>query len=165
MKVQCESSGSTPTGDEEKPEYRCRLVAREIKEDKREDSFDAAVGSEEDAVLALGQRAWDALDFGDVVRAYFHARARRRVYVELSNEESEEGTSGLLKKAMYGTRDAAQDWDSEYADMMAEAGFRQGSFSACVSYLDQKSVRVAARGDDFSVLGPGKSLDWFRGVV
>ncbi len=46
--------------------------------------------------------------FGDVVRAYVHARARRRVCVELSKEDCEEGKSGLLKKAMYCARDAAQ---------------------------------------------------------
>ena len=42
-----------------------------------------------------------------MVRAYFHARARRKVYMELSKEDFEEGKCGLLKKAMYGTRDAA----------------------------------------------------------
>ncbi len=31
----------TNKGDEEKPEYRCRLVVKEIKKDKREDLFAA----------------------------------------------------------------------------------------------------------------------------
>ncbi len=42
-----------------------------------------------------------------MVRAYFHAEAKGRVYVELSRKDFEEGKCGLLKKAMYGTRDAA----------------------------------------------------------
>ena len=63
------------------------------------------------------------------------------------------------------TRDAAQNWELERAEMMTEAGFGQGSFSARVFYREQKNVRVVARGDDFTVLGPSKSLDWFRGVV
>ncbi len=46
------------------------------------------------------------LDFGDVVRIYFHAKVRRTVYVELSNGDFEEGQRGLLEKASYGTRDA-----------------------------------------------------------
>ena len=99
------------------------------------------------------------LDFGDVVRAYFHARARRKVYVELSKEDFEKGKCGLLKKAMYGTRDAAQNWELEYTEMMTEAGFRQGSYSACVFYHEQKNVRVVVHGDDFAVLGPSKGLD------
>ncbi len=40
------------------------------------------------------------LDFGDVVRAYFHAKASRKVYVALSKEDFEEGKCGLLRKAM-----------------------------------------------------------------
>ncbi len=60
---------------------------------------------------------------------------------------------------MYGTRDAA------YTEMMQEVGFRQGSYSACVFYHEQKNVRVVVHGDDFTALGPSKSLDWLRGVV
>ncbi len=78
------------------------------------------------------------LDFGDVVRAYLHARARRRVCVELSKEDFEEGRRGLPKKTVCGTRDAAQNWEMEYAEMMADAGFRQGSYSACVFYNEDK---------------------------
>ncbi len=32
-------------------------------------------------------------------------------------------------------------------------------------YHEQKNVRVVVHGDDFTVLGPSKSLDWFRGVA
>ncbi len=49
--------------------------------------------------------------------------------------------------------------------MMLEAGFRQGSYSACVFYREQKNVRVVVHGEDFTVLGPSKSLAWFRGVA
>jgi len=87
------------------------------------------------------------------------------VYVELSREDFEDGKCGLLKKAMYGTRDAVQNWELEYKEMMQEAGFKQGSYSACVFYHEQKNVRVVVHGDDFTVLGPSKGLDWFRGVV
>ena len=49
------------------------------------------------------------IDFIDVRRAYFHAKARREVYVSLPPEDWEEGKCGRLQKAMYGTRDAAQN--------------------------------------------------------
>ncbi len=65
------------------------------------------------------------LDFGDVVRAYCHARALRKVYVDLSAEDFEEGKCGLLKKTMYGTRDAVQNWEVARTEMMVDAGFRQ----------------------------------------
>ncbi len=56
------------------------------------------------------------------------------------------------------------DWEMEYTEMMVEAGFKQGSYSACVFYREEKNDGVVARGGDFTTLGP-KSLDWFREVV
>jgi hypothetical protein len=41
--------------------------------------------------------------------------------------------------------------------MMMEAGFRQGYFSTCVFYREQRKVRVVVYGDDLTVVGPGKS--------
>ncbi len=110
-KVRWESSWSTPTRAARSPEYRCRLVPKEIKKDKREDLFAATPPLEAKKMLFS---LWASvpgvcLDFRDVVRAYFRAEARRRVCVELSNEDFEEGTCGLLKKAMHGTRDATQN--------------------------------------------------------
>ena len=39
------------------------------------------------------------IDFIDVRRAYFHARARRKVFVKLPEEDYEEGMCGMLVKA------------------------------------------------------------------
>ncbi len=47
--------------------------------------------------------------------------------MNLLMEDFEEGKCGPIKKAKYGTRDAAQIWELEYAEMMVDAGFRQGS--------------------------------------
>ncbi len=49
--------------------------------------------------------------------------------------------------------------------MTTEAGFRQGSLSACVFYREQKNVRAVVHEDDLAVLGPSKSLDWFHGAA
>ena len=49
------------------------------------------------------------LDFIDVRRALFHAKAIRDVYVELAPERGKAGVCGKLKKAIYGIRDAAQN--------------------------------------------------------
>ena len=55
-----------------------------------------------------GKNKGHKIDFIDVRRAYFHAKARRLVYVNLPDEEAEPGTCGRLCKGLYGTRDAAQ---------------------------------------------------------
>ena len=82
-------------GDTIHPEYRSRLVAQEIKTDKREDLFAATPPLEAKKLLmslavteGIGYRAGKKkkgmrLDFIDVRRAYFHAEARRPVYVRL----------------------------------------------------------------------------------
>ncbi len=68
--------------------------------------------------------------------------------MDLSMEDLEGGKCGLLK-TMYGTRDAAQYWEIECTEMMVDAGFRQGSYSACVFYHGQKNFRAIVQGDDF----------------
>ena len=122
-------------GDDEDPEYRSRLVAQEINMDKREDLFAATPPLEakkmllswavtEDIGYKEGLREHGMkVDFIDVRRAYFHARARRKVFVKLPEEDHEEGMCGMLIKAMYGTRDAAQNWEFEYVDFMGKIGF------------------------------------------
>ena len=40
------------------------------------------------------------LDFIDVKRAYFHAKARRNLYVELPEEDQTPGMCGKLVKAL-----------------------------------------------------------------
>ena len=49
------------------------------------------------------------IGFIDIKRAYFHAPSKRAVYIDLPEEDREEGMCGLLLKSMYGTRDAAQN--------------------------------------------------------
>jgi len=102
------------------------------------------------------------IDFIDVRRAYFHAPARRLVYVKLPPEEEQEGMCGKLMKALYGTRDAAQNWEHAYINFLEKAGFVNGVASPCVFYQKERAVRVVVHGDDFTVLGQETQLDWFR---
>ena len=64
--------------------------------------------------------------FIDVSRAYFYAPARRPVYVALPQEDFEEGMCGRLNVSMYGTRDAAANWEAKYADHLVLNGFIRG---------------------------------------
>ena len=54
------------------------------------------------------------LEFIDIKRAYLQAPARRDLYVQLPTEDADEGMCAKLNKAMYGTRDAAQNWEYAY---------------------------------------------------
>ena len=48
----------------------------------------------------------------DIKRAYLQAEKQREVSVELPEADREEGACATLRKAMYGTRDAAQSWEA-----------------------------------------------------
>ena len=101
-------------------------------------------------------------DFIDVRRAYFHARARRDVFVELPDEDSEPGMCGKLIKSLYGTRDAAQNWEEEYIGFMRDIGFDSGRASPCLFHHADREIRAVVHGDDFTLLGHRDDLDWFK---
>ncbi len=50
--------------------------------------------------------------------------------MDLPKEHYQEEARGEVKKAMYGARDAAQNRELEYTEMMVEAGLTHG-YSAC----------------------------------
>ena len=102
------------------------------------------------------------LEFIDIRRAFFHAPARRKVFVQLPEEDAEEGMCGRLNKSMYGTRDAAQNWEEHYSQAHLDMGFEQGTASTCVFRHKDRGVRVVIHGDDFTALGYEKDLDWYR---
>ena len=158
-------------GDRARPEYRSRLVAMEIATGKRDDLFAATPPLEAIKVLLSlavtegvgfhpgNRKGGMKLDFIDVRRAYFHATARRELYVRLPEEDGEPGMCGLLHKAMYGTRDAAQNWEYAYVDFMEGRDFVRGKASPCMFYHAQRNIRVVVHGDDFTVLGYDEDLD------
>ena len=80
-------------------------------------------------------------------------------------EWTEEGMCGRLNKAMYGTRDAAQNWESAYAEFMESIGFTRGRASSCVFWHKDRELKAVVHGDDFTILGWEKELDWFKAQV
>ena len=67
------------------------------------------------------------LDFIDVRRAYFQARARRSVYVKLPDEDYEEGKVGKLLKSMYGTRACSTELGREIQRGTPGIGIQTGN--------------------------------------
>ena len=63
---------------------------------------------------------------------------------------------------MYGTRDAAQNWEIEYVEFMESIGFRRGKSTPCVFWHKERQLRAVIHGDDFTLLGNEVELDWFR---
>ena len=102
------------------------------------------------------------MDFIDIRRAYFHAAAIRDVYVELPAEDYEEGMCGKLEKSMYGTRDAAQNWEKAYNEFMESIGFTVGTAGPCVFMNKKKNLKVVVHGDDLTIPGNEEDLNWLH---
>ena len=154
-------------GDEAKPNYRSRLVANEFNTGVRPEWY-AATPPTECLRLLLSKLATDKglkLMYVDVSRACFYAKAVRPVYVKLPEEDIEEGDGnrcGKLLMSMCGTRDAAQNWECEYADSMTSIGFKRGDVVPCLSNHPQLSLIVVVHGDDFTILGNECDLSGFK---
>ena len=153
-------------GDDEEPEYRCRFVAKEIKRRNDESIFAATPPLEGKKLLfslAVSGTKGSAdplkLLFIDVKRAYFYAKSVRPVFVQLPDEDPGEGMRGRLQRSMYGTRDAASDWEAEYTKGLIEDGFMAGVASPCAFYHPELDVRCVVHGDNFTLLGTDTSLN------
>ena len=59
---------------------------------------------------------------------------------------------------MYGTQDAAANWEYKYATHLIENGFRRGKASPCAFWNPQTGVRCVVHGDDFTFAGPDDEL-------
>ena len=65
----------------------------------------------------------------DVSRAYFNAKAQRPVLIRLPVEDrmgTDTGKVGLMKESMYGTRDAASNWERDWQENIKKWGFQLG---------------------------------------
>ena len=148
----------------EEPHYRSRLVAKEIRKDERPELFAGTPPVETVKILcgrlASKRRGWGMLHI-DVSRAYFHADAVRPVLIELPAEDYEDGDEykvGVLQKSMYGTRDAALNWEREYCKTLAELGLDRGKSSGNLFKNMEQKTSLTVHGDDLVAVGPVKVL-------
>ena len=103
-------------------QIRSRICAREIKSDDRPDLYVGTPPLEALKVImsiAANHKGTFSIMHIDVSRAYFHAKAQRPVLIRLPAEDrtgTDKGKVGLMKKSMYGTRDAASNWERDWQE-------------------------------------------------
>ena len=89
----------------------------------------------------------------DVSRAHFHPPAVRELYIDLPEEDFTPGFVGRLLRTLYGTRDAANQWD-DYANSKIEAlGFVVGMSSPCLYHHKDEECIGWRHGDDIIFAG------------
>ena len=80
------------------------------------------------SLVASSGRPDTTLMIIDVRRAFFYAPATRRIFVDLPEEDWQPGDEtmcGLLRQSLYGTRDAAQNWEIELGNFMEGLGVHE----------------------------------------
>ena len=161
----------TNKGDKARPDYRSRFVGKEYN-NCVDASLYAATPPLEALKLMIAHTASSGdlsahIMFSDVKRAYFNAKARRELYVELPEEDSgyEEGYVGRLALALYGTRDAASLWQECLAEHLISLGFARGRSNSCVFFHAERGLRTLVHGDDYATVGSIDGIRWLQAML
>ena len=64
---------------------------------------------------------------------------------------------------MYGTRDAASNWEDCYMEFASDIGFASGEASPCVFKHRSRRLWLTVHGDDFTFCGVEEELMWIKG--
>ena len=98
----------------------------------------------------------------DVARAFFEAPTKREICIELPeedrSEEEDDDMVGFLEMSLYGTRDAAANFQDEVKRFMCSIGYVQGRYNPCTFWHPEKELRTMVHGDDF--VSAGAAEDW-----
>ena len=123
----------TDKGGAGQPNVRSRLVCTEIRRQGMDAIF--APTPPLDAMRAVIAHAAERVDAHgvpltlqliDISRAHFYATSVREVYVQLPAVDPQHGKPdicGLLRRTMYRTLDAAEQWAAHYTRVLQNAGF------------------------------------------
>ena len=173
-------------GDDEHPNYRSRLVARQLKAtDMSGKSYFAPAPPLEAlrtvismAMTRAGEHKpdWDPksptrtqISLVDVKRAYFNAHidpSEPATFVQLPEEDPDHtDMCAQLLRHMYGTRGAADGWQEEYSTLLVSLGFRQGDASPNIFRHVSRLITTSVHGDDFTSCGPADALDWLEAAI
>ena len=115
--------------------------------------------------VATGKRGGKVVALDDVRRAYFYGPSRRRVFVELPSKDYQAGDEhmcGLLQYSMYGTRDAAENWEEELASTLSDPMLTRGIACLCVrkDCIKGEHVVVTVHGDDIKIDGERSAVEF-----
>jgi len=162
-------------GDDLNPVYRSRLVAKEFKTNINLEWYAATPPLETLRTLISLAATESCSDEGpnkimvnDISRAYFYAPSTSPTFVEICEEDYEDGDEhlcGELQVSMYGTRSAACNWQRCYSDLLVSAGFLKASSNPCVFYHPVRKLRTMVHGDDFVSVGSERQLKWMKVVL
>lgn len=163
-------------GDDANPLYRSRLVGKEFANEAVDGIFAGTpplealryLIHEAATVEEGGEFGEKVLMIQDISRAFFEAKAIRDVCVEIPEEDRDPKDGdvvGHLQMSLYGTRDAAMNWQEEVARQMRAWGFRRGSYNPCLYFHKGWNVKTLVNGDDFVSVGRREDVAKFAALL
>ena len=157
----------TNKGTKHQQVVKCRLVAQELGYGQRMDELFSGTPALMMVRVALVHAAKGGPDHVlmvlDVKCAFLYGECRRRIYIELPRQDprsGDGGTVGVLRKAMYGTRDAPQIWQKEVQKALEEVGFEMSILQPSVYFHKEKNMLVIVHVDDFLCSGNLEAVEW-----
>ena len=100
--------------------------------------------------------------FFDISRAHFHSPVRRKVAIRMQGDPLCPSGIATLNRASYGTKDAAQCFDSYCERTMEKLDHNIGVFNPCLYKRPIKDVSVLRHGDDFATLATRTQIAEFK---
>ena len=88
--------------------------------------------------------------------------------IEVKQEEDLSSSDRSLDKvshlamSLYGTRDAAMNWQEEVAKEMAKWGFKRGRYNPCLYWHPVSGLMTLVHGDDFVSVGRREVTEKFK---
>ena len=95
-------------------------------------------------------------------RAHFHSPFRKQVSIRMQGDPSCPSGIATLRRAVHGTKDAAQCFDSYCERMMEKLDYNIGVFNPCLCEHPVKDVGVRRHGDDFATLATRTQIAEFK---
>lgn len=160
-------------GDMDNPAYRSRLVGMEFKTGRCDELYASTPPLEALRMIVSWAATVDDGTRGaarrqvmvnDVSRAYFYAKCSRDIYVELPPEDPHygKGLLGKLNLSLYGTRDAALNWQNTLSKHLVSIGFLQGVGHPSLFHHPRRGIHTLVHGDDYTSSGYKEDLDWME---
>ena len=150
-------------GDLEKPVARSRYVAKEFANTKSDDVFSPTPPLEALRLLLSHAASGRSSSTGgrkiravDARKAHLHAFAERHLYVVLPPEVR---VPGMLRRSLYGTRDALARWEAFLSKQLEDKGFVRGLASPCCYWHSSKDLSCVVHGHDFVFAGVESDLE------
>ena len=100
--------------------------------------------------------------FFDISREHFRSPVRRKVAIRMQGDPLCPSGIAMLNRAMCGTKDAAQCFDSHCARTMDTLDYNIGVFNPCLYKHLVKDVSVLRHGDDFATLATRTQIAEFK---